>query len=211
VSDPLSELTPTPEGIKLSREMALDIRARYEQPERFYHTFDHVVEVLRHFRNVAEKGPGWQHPQQVFCAILYHDVIYDYGAKDNEERSAALALEELPRWLPDVNLDLEWIARLIRLTAKHGKIEPDHIHTEEALFLDCDMAILGSCPERFEQYEQQIEREYTQVYPKPLYRLGRRKFLKSLQKSPRIYLSEYFHQHFEAPARDNLRRALSIF
>jgi predicted metal-dependent HD superfamily phosphohydrolase len=42
-----------------------------------------------------------------------------------------------------------------------------------------------------------------------MFRLNRRRFLKSLLASPRFYLSPLFHQRYDARARANLRRAVN--
>jgi predicted metal-dependent HD superfamily phosphohydrolase len=45
--------------------------------------------------------------------------------------------------------------------------------------------------------------------PSWLFRLNRRRFLKSVLGKPRIYLSAYFHERYDARARANLRRAVN--
>ena len=57
-------------------------------------------EVLRHYDAVAA-GPGWAQPAEVRLAVLYHDAIYEAGRRDNEARSAELAVAHIARWLPD--------------------------------------------------------------------------------------------------------------
>lgn len=92
--------------------------------------------------------------QEAYVAVLFHDAVYDVGRTDNEARSAALARDEAPRWF---DVDLDRVEELILLTASHGRqavIGPD-----AALFLDCDMAILGSSPERYQLYTQHVTAE----------------------------------------------------
>ncbi|MBS1152427.1 MAG: hypothetical protein H6Q89_4125, partial [Myxococcaceae bacterium] len=99
------------------------------------------------------------------------------------------------------------ISQLILLTARHGALTPADVDPEAALFLDCDMAILGAAPEVFDRYDAAIREEYAQV-PAILYSLGRRRFLTRLLAAPRIFLSDFFHARLDAAARANLRRAL---
>lgn len=179
----------------------------YRTPPRAYHHFGHVEEVLERYDEVA-RAAGWWHPREVWLAVLYHDAIYEPGRDDNEARSAQLAREAIARWLPDEGVDARRVAMLIELTARHGKLAPDDVDAEAALFLDCDMAILGASPDRFDAYDAAIRREYRHV-PGPLYRLHRRRFLKGLLARERIFLSDFFHQRLDAAARSNLRRALS--
>jgi predicted metal-dependent HD superfamily phosphohydrolase len=175
----------------------------YQTPPRAYHHFGHVLEVLRHYHEVAA-GPGWQEPREVYVAVLYHDAIYQPGRSDNEARSADLARQELA----DVpGLDLDRVCQLITLTARHGSLLPEEVDADAAHFLDCDMAILGAEPEAFDRYDAAIAEEYAGVVPGFIYRFKRRRFLASLLGRPRIYLSGFGHARWDAPARANLRRA----
>jgi len=184
------------------------VQAAYEAPPRAYHSFAHVQEVLRHVEEVAA-GPGWGHPREVFLAALFHDAIYVPGKKDNEAKSAALARTAIDTWLPRAGVDAGRVEELIRLTARHGRLKPHDVDPDAAHFLDCDMAILGADSDAFDAYDAAIELEYADSVPAFLFRRGRRKFLEHLLAAPRIFLSDFFHQRLDAPARENLRRALA--
>ena len=192
--------------IQLPDDLLQALIGYHLQPVRYYHNIQHVISVLEDFRMLHSMGL-WSHPEEVHLAILYHDSIYAYGAADNEQRSAVLAVCDAQRWLGDHGLNLEYVHRLIILTASHGS-EPEHLSAEEALFLDCDMAIIGSDWRAFDEYQRQIEQEYTQVYTRPMYRAGRHRFLNRLYKSERIFFSDHFHQRLNEQARTNLQRAL---
>lgn len=187
--------------IPIPEQMQNELFRLYVTPLRFYHTIDHIKDLLILYHELHTK---WQHPIEVYLAFLYHDAVYEYGAKDNEEKSAQVAQKEITQHLPSQNIDIKRVMQLIRHTATHGQLAPDQLDQEEQLFLDCDMSILGSTKERFAEYEQQIEREYTQVYPRFLYRMGRKKFRKTLLKAPRIFFSTLFHERCDAQARINL-------
>jgi predicted metal-dependent HD superfamily phosphohydrolase len=184
------------------------LEAAYATPPRAYHNFRHVQDVLQHFDAVAA-GPGWLQPREVFLAALYHDAIYDAGRRDNEARSAELAAEHIGRWLPDDGVDAARVSDLINLTARHGTLAPDAVDRDAALFLDCDMAILGAEPAAFDAYDRGIAAEYRGHVPGWMYRINRRRFLKTLLARKRIYLSDFFHERLDARARGNLRRALT--
>lgn len=179
----------------------------YATPPRAYHNFSHVGEVLRHYAAVAD-GPGWTRPVEPYLAVLYHDAIYDAGRSDNEARSAQLAVEQIAAWLPDAGVDSGRVARLIELTARHGHLDIADVDRDAALFLDCDMAILAAPPAAFDAYDRGIATEYRHV-PRWLFKLNRRRFLKSLLARERIFLSDFFHQRCNALARANLRRAIN--
>lgn len=185
--------------------MQADLEAAYAMPPRAYHSFAHAQAVLRHCQDVAA-GPGWQHPREVQLAALYHDAIYDAGRSDNEARSAEMARRAIAHWLPGAGIDVARVVHLIELTARHGSVAADEVDAEAALFLDCDMAILGAPAAVFDAYDAGIAEEYAGHVPGFLFRLNRRRFLKKLLAAPRIFLSDFFHQRLDAAARANLRR-----
>src|SRR5690606_509573 len=147
----MSPLQDLPQG------MVHALEAAYARPARAYHNFNHVNEVLRHYQAVAD-GPGWVRPMDVRLAVLYHDAVYEAGRSDNEARSAALAREEIARWLPGADVDAARVAELIELTARHGQHRREDFdaspHADATRhFLDCDMAILGAEPAVFDAYD----------------------------------------------------------
>ena len=182
------------------------IHQAYRSPPRAYHGWSHVEDVEQWYQEVL-KGPGWKKPREVFIAILFHDAIYVPGRKDNEEKSAQLALNLVDQHLPRKQLDTARIVELILLSARHGSLTPTDVDSEAALFLDCDMAILGAAPEVFDRYDAAIFEEFRHLDSK-LYALGRRRFLSRLLASPRIFLSDFFRDRLEAAARANVSRAL---
>jgi predicted metal-dependent HD superfamily phosphohydrolase len=183
----------------------------YHSPPRHYHTIDHVVEVARWYQVVAREL-GWTRPREVFLAVLFHDVVYHAGAKDNEQRSAAVAVDAVQRWLDagsDSGIDTGRVVQLIELTARHGGLNAGDVDAEAALFLDCDMAVLGAPADVYARYEQGVAAEYLTVYPPELYAQGRQRFLQALLARERIYLSPFFHERLEEQARANVRSALA--
>ncbi len=198
--------------LSLPAEMRAGLIAAYSVPARAYHHIGHVHEVLHHYAVVAE-GPGWRQPANVWVAVLYHDAIYHAGRRDNELRSAQLAAQQIHCWLPDADLDVARINALIELTARHGSLRRNDIpvdpHTDDTLhFLDCDMAILGAEPDAFAAYDLAIAEEYRAV-PRWIYRRKRRAFFQQLLAAERIFLSDFFHERFEALARHNLQSVLT--
>ncbi|MEO6173198.1 MAG: hypothetical protein ABIP02_08780 [Arenimonas sp.] len=189
--------------VSLPAAMWAEIEAAYQTPPRAYHNIQHVHEVTAHYENVATTM-GWQNPREVYLAVLYHDAIYQAGRKDNETRSSDLALAAVEKYLSDESIDTSKLKNLIELTARHGHLQSDNLDQETKHFLDCDMAILGSDHEQFIAYDKAIANEYRGKLPGWMFQFLRRKFLKGLLDSPRIYLSEIFHQSHEANARANI-------
>jgi predicted metal-dependent HD superfamily phosphohydrolase len=174
------------------------LTAAYSEPHRAYHTTLHLADLMRWFDIVA-KGPGWEHPEDVYTAILFHDAVYDPTAKDNETKSAAWARTAIADFGLPVNADR--VVAMIELTAKHGTLES--ATGDAALFLDADMSILGTDSVRYRSYANEVRREYAMV-PAPAYRAGRGAFLASVLAKPRIYFTAFFHDQLDAQARTNL-------
>jgi predicted metal-dependent HD superfamily phosphohydrolase len=194
--------------LRLPDALVAELAAAYGEPHRAYHNATHIAELLRWFDRVAD-DIGWHQPAEVYLAILFHDAIYNPAAKDNEARSAAWARSadltggELG---PGVAVDRARVAELIELTARHGSLTTaDH---DAALFLDSDMAVVGSAAEAFTGYDAAIATEYAHV-PHDRYRAGRRAFLGMLAAKPRIFYTDYFHARLDAQARENIARALA--
>jgi predicted metal-dependent HD superfamily phosphohydrolase len=180
------------------------LRAAYASPPRAYHNFAHVDEVLAHFQSV----PNWHDPVSVALAILFHDAVYHAGRSDNEAQSARLMRDTVRETPLPIACDLTRAEALILLTARHGSLGAESFDQDTAHFLDCDMAILGAPPARYQLYEQQIAAEYAAL-PAPVYRAGRARFVRKLLASPRIYLSDTFHTRLEQRARENLSTSLA--
>jgi predicted metal-dependent HD superfamily phosphohydrolase len=178
----------------------------YATPVRAYHHFAHALDVLARADEVAA-GPGWRRVGDVRMAILYHDAVYQPGSRDSEQRSATLAREHQQRWPAPV--DIERVVALIGLTARHGRLQPGDVDDEAALFLDCDMAVLGAAPAVFDAYHRGIAAEYRGHVPGWLFAVERRRFLKALLGRDRIFLSPFFHERLDVAARNNLRRAVT--
>jgi len=197
----------TPAPIAMPQQAMAELENLYATPPRAYHNFGHVQEVLRHYAE-ATQGPGWMRPVEPYLAVLYHDAIYEADRSDNEARSAQLAVEKIAHWLPDAGVDIARVAQLIDYTARHGQWTAAEVDSDAALFLDCDMAILGAEPPVFDAYDRGIAAEYRHV-PRWLFKLNRRRFLKALLARERIFLSDFFHDRYDAQARVNLRRAVN--
>ena len=191
--------------VELPRQLEADLRTRYSEPQRHYHNWQHVEELLDLFE-VA--GPQLADPNAVYLAILFHDAIYDPKATDNEERSAELLRDKA---VGLVGLDsLDRAERMILATIHHEL--PDGLSPEElgdaAIFLDMDLAILAAPQERFDEYETQIRREYAHV-PDEAFRIGRADILRRFARRDQLYFSEWGKARFEAQARNNLNSALA--
>lgn len=173
--------------------------AKYAEPHRAYHNLSHVLDCLNHAASVRAQ---LEHPHCVELALWFHDVIYEPRAGDNEERSAAFAVEALRAAVgPEV---LQHVEELI-LATRH----PSRPTAADARYMvDIDLAILGAPPAAFDAYEAAIRREYRWV-PAPLYRRKRKQVLQSFLELDRIYLTEHFGRRLEEQARVNLQHSIA--
>ena len=189
----------------ISDPIRTELVCAYAAPERHYHGLRHIEALLRLADACAYAITD---RDAIEAAIWFHDAIYDTRRHDNEERSADLAVTRLTGTAsPD---RLERIATMIRATAGH--CVPDFIAAgavqDCALFLDMDLAILGSPAAEFEDYERAVRREYDWV-SEPQWRAGRRTVLADFLARPAIYASARFRTSHEAAARRNLAHALA--
>lgn len=176
-----------------------ELTARYSEPQRHYHTLEHLDACLRHLAGVRDQ---LEQPEEVALALWFHDAIYEVGASDNEMRSA------------------DW-ARQALLAAGGAVDAADRIHAaimvtrhdqpaqtaDQQLLLDVDLAILGAPPAVFDAYERQIVQEYQSV-PRAAFRSNRRRILQGFLDRPQIYHSAAFLATRETQARANLDRSI---
>ena len=78
---------------------------------------------------------------------------------------------------------------------------------DEQLLVDVDLAILGAPPDRFDEYETQVRREYAHV-PETDFRARRKRILEGFLSRPRLYATAAFFDSHEQQARANLRRSI---
>jgi predicted metal-dependent HD superfamily phosphohydrolase len=181
------------------------LRMRHGEAQRHYHGWQHI-ETL--FKLMEWCQPDLFNVAAVELAILFHDAVYEPGEEDNEKRSAGLMQGTLSKTVAPVTLDEAM--RMILATERHLLPEDmvDPLRSDCAHFLDMDLAILGSTPEVFDAFQLAIREEYEAV-PEDTYRNGRRAALEHFAERKRIYLTNRFHDAFEAQARLNLARALT--
>ena len=177
--------------------------ALYTGPNRHYHNFDHLANI---FAVLDAADQPWIDRPVLELAVFYHDAIYSALRKDNEARSAQLAVEHLSAW----GLVPARTARcrlLIEATLSH--ILPAAVDDVDGrYFMDADLEALAWPWPRYRDYAQRIRREY-RMYPGFLYRRGRKAVLSHFLEREHFYLTEEYRAKWEAAARANLAREVA--
>lgn len=176
-----------------------ELLAAYEEPQRHYHSLQHLAECLAHFDQVRHLA---SYPGEVALALWFHDAVYDVQGKSNEQQSADWAVRALQA-AGAGEASRARVLQLIMATQHHAEVhEPD-----QQLLVDIDLSILGATPERFAEYDRQVRAEYSWV-PGLIYRVKRKAVLKSFLDREHIYNTPYFRERCEAQARRNLAAAV---
>lgn len=174
------------------------IMKRYTESHRAYHNLTHISHSLKEFDEVRHLT---NNPGAIEMALWLHDVIYDRTSED-EEKSAEYAQQ----LIFEAGLSQEFgseVARLI-LTTKHNAVAED---IDAKILTDIDLSILGQPQEIFDEYEDNIRREYDFVDDDAFHR-GRVAVMRSLYERNPIYATEYFREKLELRAKENLERSL---
>jgi predicted metal-dependent HD superfamily phosphohydrolase len=171
------------------------IAEAYQQPHRHYHNLSHI-EALISFEDQFEISDN------VWWAIWFHDFVYDTHTNDNEEQSQKIFSEwSIKLDLPDMpNVNCRKIYDLIKLSKhENQKVYIDH---DANLFLDLDLSILGVARDKFEEYDEQIRKEYSWV-PDDIFNAKRKEILTKFRAGP-IFRTARMIAQFEEQAQKNL-------
>jgi predicted metal-dependent HD superfamily phosphohydrolase len=183
----------------------LALKSRYDEPWRHYHNFEHPLEM---FAILLDNRSVVQNLGAVAWAVMYHDAIYDPTAQHgrNEELSAQLAEHELSGVVDSRVLDVT--AHYIRETVGHTADAND---SDLDLFMDIDLAILGSSPDRYKRYATDVRREYAHVADN-IYAAGRTQVLRSLAGGAlggQIYRTEKLASVCQTQAKKNTEEEIN--
>ena len=192
---------PNPTDLTLPLELLARLRRCYAEPRRHYHSLAHIEALQRWFsqhRTIAHE------PALIDAAIWFHDAVYDTRRQDNEQRSAAMAADDLGA--------LGWPAAAVArvavlvLATQHHQADPSD--ADAWLFLDLDLSVLGQSAARYAAYAEAVRAEYAWVED-GAYRSGRARVLQGFMARERIYFTPVLHEAWEAAARLNLQAELA--
>ena len=179
-------------GIK---ERFLHLFSCYEEKDRFYHNLTHISNCLIEFDSVRHL---LENPDLVELAIWYHDI------DKSEDKSATLLIDDI-KDSSGYGFELpETILTSLIMATKHTV---PCTTNDERYIVDIDLSILGKPISEFDEYEQNIRKEYAWVAKKE-FRDGRSKILKAFLNRERIYATDFFYEKYEKTARENLERSI---
>ena len=172
----------------------------YTKPDRRYHNLNHINHVLS---TIERFNLELQNPIAVKLAAWFHDFVYDPQASDNEFQSAKLAKE----LLTEIKISSEIIDRVqqLILATKGHQIDPGD--ADRSIFLDADLAILGTDPAQYQDYARSIRQEYSWVTDAD-YKTGRTKVLESFLNRDRLYYTDLLFDELESIARFNMSQEI---
>jgi predicted metal-dependent HD superfamily phosphohydrolase len=192
-----------------ARSVSDELRARYAEAHRRYHTLEHVREVLAEINRLLLHELEAD-PVAMVLAAWFHDAIYDVnvGSGESEQASADLVLDRLPALdATDRDVLAEEIARLVRLTAGHRCDRDDR---SGAVLIDADLWILSAGRDRYDRYVADVRAEYAHV-PDDAWTAGRGDVVRQfLARSDELYVAgpDVDRRARRTRATDNLRREL---
>ena len=178
-----------------------ELDAYYREAHRFYHTGGHINDCLMRM-DLAADSLGQS--DAVELAVWFHDVIYQPGQADNEQRSAdwfaAKAAPHLPREL------VREVAGYIMDTTHR---EPPH-EAGGQFVVDVDLSGLGMDEKPFWRDGENIRKEAADLSDAEF---ARRQggFLRMLLARERIFSTPFFYDLCETCARENIQAALDYY
>lgn len=192
--------------LRIPEEKSIEIFNRvigcYSESHRDYHNLRHIREMLDCLQNY--KAAILDYPM-VYISCLYHDIVYDTHASDNEEKSVEFLEKDFAGFLSkeQINTCKEFIIG----TKTHQYLQNNF---DSKIFLDSDLLILGREQNRYIEYMDSIRKEYEWV-EKELYKKERAKVMQKFLDRERIYFTNEIFETCEKQARENIRFEIEMY
>jgi predicted metal-dependent HD superfamily phosphohydrolase len=190
------------EIMAMDERLERELQVLHDAEGRFYHVWAHPLSML----SLAAAHAGEiSHHRAVDRMIITHDVVFDSRRTDNEERSAEFAARLFTDSVPSD--EISFIRAGVSSTKRH--VVPEGLTGKQrhdiGVLLDLDLAILGSDPSTFGDYDRKIRLEYGWASDEE-WRIGRAKVMESFLRRPHIFVTKSFRDEFEERARENIAR-----
>ena len=173
------------------------VQYRYSEPHRYYHTLGHIAQCLTELDTARDRIGEFDATE---LAIWFHDVIYNYGAKDNEELSAVAFKEHANGHMaPELT---ERVNQLILATKHTGFAEDEGV----AYMVDIDLSGFGLPWEGYLADSDALRLEAPSEVSDEKYYGGKLRFLDELQSWDSLFQTPHFRERLEATAQANIAR-----
>ncbi len=168
----------------------------YSEPHRFYHSQRHILFCLRQFERVEDTLGA---SVAISLALWFHDLILDPAANDNEEQSTQLFERLAKGHLPAGVIDK---TSALIMSTRHIDAP---LNFDESFIQDIDLSSMGESWDSFVRDVDDLRKEYSHLSDEAFKEVTINFYHKMLGRE-KIYTSDYFHEHCEQVARDNIRR-----
>jgi predicted metal-dependent HD superfamily phosphohydrolase len=175
------------------------LQRHYQEPHRYYHTLAHLAHCLRELDTARDHVTEFSATEM---AIWFHDIIYHYGARDNEILSVAFFREFAA---PTMSAEfVERVSEFIIATQHTGAAQDASV----AYVVDIDLSGFGLPWEAYLADSDALRHEAFGVSDEQYYQ-GKLRFLNELQRWPSLFQSAFFRNRLEFTAQSNIARYTS--
>ena len=172
-----------------------EIEKSYSHKKRYYHNLTHLERLIEQLAAYKAIVSDWN---TILFSVFYHDIVYKVLLKDNEEKSANLAVDRLGQIDFPSQKIIVCSQQILATKAHTTSNNPD-----TNLFTDADLSVPGLDQLAYEIYCGQIRKEYS-IYPDIVYNPGRKKVLSHFLQMENIFKTTAFAEKYETQARANL-------
>jgi len=176
-----------------------DLRRHYQEPHRYYHTLAHLNHCLRELDIARDHITELSATEM---ALWFHDIIYHYGARDNEILSVAYF-----RQVAEPTMPAEFVERVSEfiIATQHTGAAGD---ASVAYVVDIDLSGFGLPWPEYLADSEALRHEASGVSDEQYYQ-GKLRFLSELQRWPSLFQSGFFRDRHEFTAQSNIARYTS--
>ncbi len=177
-----------------------ELVAMYSEAWRSYHNTEHIEVSIGYFDDCKDYA---EFADAIELAIWFHDCIYILGASDNEAKSRDWFLQRSENQL--VPALRQSVDELIMNTC-HVDVPQT---ADGKLIADIDLTSFGLPWDDYMKDSLAVQSEFP---PRPADSVatGKKVFLQNLMKDGQVYYSDYYLEHYEQKAQDNIRRHLEL-
>lgn len=179
-------------------ELYRDLKERYSEGHRRYHTPAHIAHCLKFFDLARD---NIDEPDAVEMSIWFHDIIYDARASDNEEKSAKHFVKVCG---DDIDERFRSKVHDLIIVTIHKELP---LTSDEKFMVDIDLSSFGLPWDKFLKDSEAVREEFRHMSDEEFYPT-QKQFLESLVARKYFCFTEFFRDRHEKQARQNIARYL---